>query len=153
VKRPIGRHPTEPKDGAYLSPNLLLLGRATLRVPAGPFKEATSKRHRFELVQQITDTFWRRWTRDFFPILMIEPKWHTRQRNLQVGDIVLVQDSNQIRGNWQLTRVSKTYEGDDGLVRRAELQYKNPEGRKFQTIERPVQTWRITFRPGSVLVK
>ena len=138
-ERPIGRHPTELEDGSYLSPNHLLLGRATARVPAGPFKEPTSLKKRFELVQQITNTFWRRWTRDFFPSLLIEPKWHTQKRNLLVGDIVLVQDSNHVRGKWQIARVSKVLPGDDGLVRRVELEYKNPDGRKFTTIERPVQ--------------
>jgi len=46
-ERPIGRHPTEPEDGSYLSPNHLLLGRATSRVPAGPFKEPTNLKKRF----------------------------------------------------------------------------------------------------------
>jgi len=51
----------------------------------------------------------------------------------------LVQDSNHVRGKWQLARVSKVFPGEDGLVRRAELEYKNPDRRKFTTIERPVQ--------------
>ena len=41
-ERPIGRHPTDPNDGAYLSPNDLLLGRSTSRVPSGPFEENCS---------------------------------------------------------------------------------------------------------------
>jgi len=62
-ERPIGRHPTSPEDGSYLCPNQLLLGRATSRIPAGPFKEPTKLKQRFELVQQIVDTFWKYWTR------------------------------------------------------------------------------------------
>ena len=34
--RPIGRHPTQPEDGRYLSPNDLLLGHSTITVPHGP---------------------------------------------------------------------------------------------------------------------
>ena len=37
-ERPIGRHPTSIDDGTYLSPNDLLLGRSTSRVPSGPFR-------------------------------------------------------------------------------------------------------------------
>ena len=33
------------------------------------------------------------------------------------GDIVLIQDSNQVRGNWKLGQVSKVKPGDDGKVR------------------------------------
>ena len=50
--RPIGRHPTDPDDRAYLCPNHLLLGRASSRVPSGPFRKSNNPRHRFELVQK-----------------------------------------------------------------------------------------------------
>ena len=93
-ERPIGKHPTEPE--AYLSPNHILLGRATTRVPAGPFKEPTNHGKRFELVQKFIDDFWRRWTRDYSPSLIIRQKWHTENRNHEIGDVVLVQDSNSI---------------------------------------------------------
>ena len=37
--RSIGRHPTDPDGGVYLSPNDLLLGRSTSRAPRGPLLE------------------------------------------------------------------------------------------------------------------
>ncbi|XP_078346298.1 uncharacterized protein LOC144631679 [Oculina patagonica] len=147
-ERPIGRHPTTTDDGAYLCPNDLLLGRSTPRVPSGPFRESANPRHRFEFVQNIVNGFWKRWTRDFFPSLLVRQKWHTSHRNVKVGDIVLIQDSNQIRGNWKLGRVTKAHESKDGKVRKVEVQYKNPKpnepvrtyaGRGFVTVERPVQ--------------
>ena len=64
-----------------------------------------------------------------------------------VGDIVLMQDSNQIRGQWKLGRVSKIYLGKDGKVRKVQVQYKNPrpgepvtkyDGRGYVTVERAV---------------
>ena len=39
---PIGVHPD---DGTYLAPNDLLLGRASTKVPQGPFKETSSNKH------------------------------------------------------------------------------------------------------------
>ena len=147
-ERPIGRHPTSPDDGSYLCPNDLILGRSTSRVPSGPFSESANPRHRFEFVQNIVTCFWNKWTRDFFPSLIVQQKWHTSQRDVRVGDIVLIQDSNQIRGNWKLGRVTKAYEGKDGKVRKVELQYKNPKpsesiktyaGQGYVTVERPVQ--------------
>ena len=36
-ERPIGRIPNNPNHGAYLCPNDILWGRATNRVPQGPF--------------------------------------------------------------------------------------------------------------------
>ena len=66
-ERPMGRHATDPSDGVYLCPNQLILGRASSRIPAGPFKEPSNMKQRFRLVENITDSFWRQWTRDFFP--------------------------------------------------------------------------------------
>ena len=76
-ERPIGRHPTTPEDGAYLCPNNILLGRASARIPSGPFEGDANPRRRFYFVQGIINAFWSRWTRDFFPSLLIKQKWHT----------------------------------------------------------------------------
>ena len=99
-ERPIGRQPKDPDDGSYLSPNHLLLGRA------------------------IVDAFWKRWIRDYFPSLLIRQKWHVEKRNVKVGDVVIIQDSNLVRGSWRLGRVSNVFPGDDGRVRNVEIQYK-----------------------------
>jgi len=58
-ERPSGRHPTTPDVGTYLCPNDLLLGRATSRVPSGPFRETSNPHHRFEFVQSIVNYFWK----------------------------------------------------------------------------------------------
>ena len=147
-ERPIGRHPTEPEETSYLSPNHLLLGRASSRVPGGPFEETDNPKKRFLFIQTIIGHFWKRWIRDYFPTLLIQQKWHTDRRNVQLGDIVLIQDSNDVRGKWKLGRVSKCKVSDDGKVRRVEVQYKIPrpnermheyKGRPYTTVERAVQ--------------
>jgi len=146
-KRPIGRHPTSLDDASYLCPNDLLLGRSTSRVPSGPFIQTDNPRRRYEFIQKIVDNFWRRWTRDYFPSLIIQQKWHTTKRNLKKGDIVLIQDSNQIRGQWKLGKVSEVFAGEDGIVRKVHVAYKNPKpgepahmynGRGYITVERSV---------------
>ena len=85
--------------------------------------DSHSELHRHEFVQKIVDALWKKWTRDHFPSLIVQQKWHTAQWNLMVGDIVLIQDSNQVRDNWKLCRVSKVKQGDDGKVRNVEVQY------------------------------
>ena len=110
----------------YLCPNDLLLGRSTSRVPSGPFRETRNPNHRFEFVQQIVDAFWRKWIRDFFLSLIVQHKWYTKKRKVRVGNVVLIQDSNQVRGNWKLRKVSKVYPGDDARVRKVDVEYKNP---------------------------
>ena len=146
-ERPIGRHPTSPDDESYLCPNDLLLGRSTSRVPSGPFGQTDNPRRRYEFIQKVVNNFWRKWTRDYFPSLIIQQKWHTAKRNLKTGDIVLIQDSNQIRGQWKLGKVCEVFPGEDGRVRKVQVSYKNPKpgepphkytGRGYVTVERSV---------------
>jgi hypothetical protein len=143
-QRPIGRHPTHPDDGSYLCPNDLLLGRATSHVPQGPFKERTSNKHRFDFLQCVVNQFWKRWTRDLFPSMIIQPKWHVEKRNVAVGDVVMIQDSNAFRGSYRMGIVQETFPSRDGKVRTVKVAYKNNDegpdynGKRYTTVERAV---------------
>ena len=85
---------------------------------------------------------------NYFPSLLIESKWHTAHRDVKVGDVVLIQDSNLVRGNWKLGKVITAKPSKDGRVRRVEIVYKNTKpgehvktyrGGGYVTVERPVQ--------------
>ena len=136
-QRPIGRKPNDPEEGSYLCPNDLLLGRNASHIPQGPFMERCDHRQRLKFMQEIVNNFWKRWYREVFPGLVVEPKWHTEKRNLVVGDVVLVQDSNELRGEWKMGLVSKIKESRDGRVRNVEVMYKRGETKI--TITRPAQ--------------
>ena len=144
-ERPIGKQSNDIDDGTYLCPNDLLLGRATARIPSGPFEQNVSSKKRRSFIQSLVDAFWVKMTRFYFPSLIIEQKWHTESRNVRVGDIVLLQDSNAIRGEWRLARISKTHPSCDGKVRKVTLSYRrtddslNYSGGLLTNIERPVQ--------------
>ena len=99
----------------------MLLGRASSQVPQGPFNETRNPRKRVEFIQQIVDLFWRRWTRDVFPLLVPRRKWNVDRRNLCVDDFVMVQDSNALRGKWITGRVKEAYPGQDGKVRNVKV--------------------------------
>ena len=62
--------------------------------------------------------------RDYFPTLIVRQKWHVAKRNLRPGDIVLVQDTNLIKGKWKWAKVTVAKPGRDGRVRDVTLQYK-----------------------------
>ena len=61
----------------------------------------------------------------YFHTLLIEQKWHTVKRNLIEGDLVLVQDSRAIRGEWKLAQVIEAKPGSGGLVRDVSIRYKS----------------------------
>ena len=125
-ERPIGRHPKNPDDGLYLSPNMLLLGRASSRIPSFPPEATDSSNHqKFYHVQAIADAFWKKWIRDYFPSLVPRQKWHTESRPIAVGDICIVRDLNAVRGQWRLGRVVGLRPClRDGKVRRVDISRK-----------------------------
>ena len=95
-ERPIGTKTTDPNEGSYLCPNDIILGRATSQVSAGSFEDTCDSRKRWVFVQQIINTFWKKWQRDYFHTLLVRQKWHTASQNLCVEDTVLVQDSTAL---------------------------------------------------------
>lgn len=136
-ERPIGKTNLDISDGSYLCPNDLILGRATSRTASGPFDESKCPKRRYDFLQQIVEAFWIKWTRFYFPSLIIRQKWHVEHRNLEENDIVLIQDSNAVRGNWKMGKIVKAYPSNDGKVRKVDVQYKVNDA--WITIDRPVQ--------------
>ncbi len=77
--------------------------------------------------------------------MIITQKWHVDRRNVQVGDVVLIQDSNAVRGKMGV--VTAVHPSDDNKVRRVTVSYKNYRrdepvedysGARFTSIERAV---------------
>ena len=104
-ERPIGIKPNDKSCTDYLSPNSLLLGRCSNRISSGPFEsdqiftdDPVAVNSRFLLVQAITSQFWKVWVKLYFPSLLVRQKWHTDRRDVMVGDICLLKDSNVYRG-------------------------------------------------------
>ena len=60
-------------------------------------------------------------------------------RNLQKGDVVLIQDSNEVRGKWKMGLVEEGINSLDGKVRRVKISYRTTEDGSRRVIERPVQ--------------
>ena len=56
---------------------------------------------------------------------------------MQVGDVVMIQDSNSIRGEWKIGVVVNVLESKDKRVRNVEVKYKN--GGTDVTVKRAVQ--------------
>ena len=140
--RPIGRHPSNPEDGSYLCPNDLVMGRSSTRIPQGPFNEREDLSKRYESIQNMANKFWVKWTRDYFPSLVIRSKWHVEKGNVLVDDMVLIMDKEAKK-----IGIVKVIVSGDGSVRKAVVSYKNlsehePSGQyrgsPYVQIQRPV---------------
>ena len=123
--RPLTKVNDDPDSPAPLTPSMLL----TLKGSAGPFTETDKKdlfvRRRWRHAQYLADQFWRRWVREYRPLLQERQKWSERRRDVHVGDIVLTLDERLPRGSWPLGRVVETIQDSDGRVRQAKVKTEN----------------------------
>ena len=78
-------------------------------------------------MQDVTSEFWSRWCTEVTPQSIIRQKWHESQRNLQVGDVVLVHDQSPVKGKYQLAIVDEAKESKDGYVRSCVVKYRVPD--------------------------
>ena len=52
-------------------------------------------------------------------------KWRQPKRNIEVGNVVLLQEDNIVPTKWPLARVERTHPGKDGLVRVVTVKTRN----------------------------
>ena len=107
----------------FLSPISQLLGRCSgktvfqINFERNFDSDPDSDRTRFPLVQRITNQFGRTWTNVYFPTLLRRQKWYHAERNLIVGDVCVMKDSNVVRGEWRKCRVSAVFPDNKARVR------------------------------------
>lgn len=131
--RPITKLSQDPNDLEALTPNHLLLLKGKPILPPGLFnKDEAYARRRLKQCQYISDLFWKRWIREYLPLLQERQKWKQQKRNFVPGDLVMVMDSSAPRGSWILGRITETFPDKRGLVRVVRLRTKT------SIIERPV---------------
>ena len=65
--------------------------------------------------------------------------WANTKRNLKVGDIVILQEANTIRNDWQMYRVMQAYCGEKGFVRNVRLKIESiNQTDRNNIVDRPV---------------
>ncbi|MGH0115994.1 UNVERIFIED_CONTAM: hypothetical protein FKN15_060458 [Acipenser sinensis] len=95
-------------------------------------KEDLYARRRWKQVQYMADLFWKRWTREYLPLLQERQKWSRVRRNFIVGDVVLIVDDTAPRNSWMMGRVAETMPDKKGFVRRVRVRTKT------SVLERPI---------------
>ena len=118
-----------------LCPNDLLLIRPCSGLPPGVDPDGPTRFQRqWRQVQVLANTFWRRFQKEYIPLLQKRQKWLKPRRNFVENDLILMIDANSPRSQWRLARITKTYPSPDGYVR--SIQIRTASGHVF---DRPIQ--------------
>ncbi len=145
--RPLIPVSSDPESLLILTPAMLL----TLKTgsapppPSGSLEEAHLIREEWKQVQGLADMFWNRWKHEYLKTLQLRHKWQGKRPNLQEGDIVLLKDNQAKRNQWPTGLITKTFPGEDGLVRKVQVEIVKDGTRK--TFSRPVTEVVLLFSP------
>ena len=140
-ERPIGlSKPRE--DGTYtlITPNHLLLGRSGSILPDdAELASNLPMSARYRLVHHVTNAFWKKWSNEVSPGLVVRQKWHEKSRNLCMGDLIMICETSPIKAKYKLGLVDDVHPSADGCVRSVTVRYvllkNNPHGEdKIQNI-------------------
>jgi len=124
--RPLTPLANDPSDYEALTPGHFLVGSPILLLPE---PDSTSipqnKLTRFALVRAQMQRFWKRWSQEYLPQIQKRNKWLKPQRNLVVGDLVIVKEENLSPLHWKLGRVLTVHPGNDDVVRAVTIRMGN----------------------------
>lgn len=138
--RPLCPISDDPDDFEVLTPGHFIMLRAPLTLPHPDMREITMNRlSRYQLTQQLFQSFWDQWSHEYLTRLQKRPKWKQQHKNLNVGQIVVIKEDNLPPTKWILGRIIETFKGTDGSVRSARLICKgDPPVRKGEKGKAPI---------------
>ncbi|XP_062533439.1 uncharacterized protein LOC134202468 [Armigeres subalbatus] len=118
--RPLTYIPLESADQESLTPNHFILGSSNgvKQMPVLPTDYQSSLRNGWKLAQHLSDSVWRRWIKEYLPVISRRSKWFEEVKEVAEGDLVLIVDG-KIRNQWIRGKVEKVVQGKDGRVRQA----------------------------------
>ncbi|XP_070167585.1 uncharacterized protein [Polyergus mexicanus] len=90
--RPLSAITDDPEDLTALTPGHLLIGAPLAALPEPSLLDVPATRlSRWQLLQQMRDHFWARWTREYLQGLVTRPKWRGAASAFKPGQLCLLQ--------------------------------------------------------------
>lgn len=133
--RPLTPLTNDPNDLSVLTPGHFLIGDSLLTIPQIDLSNVpTNRLNQYQCLQQATQHFWTRWSREYLSLLQQRHKWTNVTSILTPGTMVLLVDDNLPPLYWKLGRVDEIHPGKDGLVRVATV--RTPTGLTKRAVQR-----------------
>uniref|UniRef100_A0A1B0DK76 Uncharacterized protein n=1 Tax=Phlebotomus papatasi TaxID=29031 RepID=A0A1B0DK76_PHLPP len=108
----------EPENQEILTPGHFLIGHSLKLLPSEDKTDIPINRlQRYELIQRVVQSFWKRWKNEYLTSLQQRPKWTKDKSSLEIGDLVLIKDDNAKPGEWARGRVMECHPGKDNVTR------------------------------------
>ena len=121
--RPLTHLSLNPDDDEPLTPNHFIHGhsRPYLPVLRSDMSNPKVSLKQYQHSQAVLDQMWKRWMVEYLPELQVRSKWTATTTPPTVGDVVLVPDPLNSRGQWPTAQVTELLPSADGVVRTVKI--------------------------------
>ena len=133
-----------------LTPSHLLCGRRLMSLPDSNTSDSQDYdidvqpqdlSRRTQHLSNVLNHFWKRWQNEYL-IELRNAHRHQSQNDastaISIGDVVVVHEENQLRGNWRLGKILDLIAGADSCIRGAVVEVRSKGGKSVK-LKRPVQ--------------
>ena len=135
--QPLTAVTTEADGIEPITPNHLLRLQSNVPYPPGLFEDHDLySKKRWRQVQFLASVFWKRFVKEYVPLLNARSRWTMPKDSLEIDDIVLVMDPSLPRNFWSLGRVVSTKPDERGFVRTVSIKLPSKDSNKV--IMRPI---------------
>jgi len=137
--RPITYEMDDHREPRAICPNDILLGRRPSIMPSPVFPDRVNASQMeivasLRAVEEAYQQFKSVWSRHYLQERAIHYSWRHREDQVKVGEVVLIQEDNKKRVDWQVGLITQVFPSQsDGIVRRASVKTAT------STLQRPVQ--------------
>ncbi|GFX60140.1 integrase catalytic domain-containing protein [Trichonephila clavipes] len=100
-----------------ITPGHFLIRKALTAIPQPTVPDDLRHCDRWQLLTRMTQRFLNRWSSEYLTLLQSRSKWRIVQKNLDIGDLVLIKHDNSPPLQWKFGKVTETFPGKDGNVR------------------------------------
>lgn len=116
--RPLVELSSDPDEVDALTAGHFLIGRPLISLPEPVHSENETLRTRWQLLQRLSQIFWRTWQRDYLHTLQQRLKWFKHGNHQpKLNDLVTIYEPNLPANEWRLGRVVQLHPGKDNITR------------------------------------
>ena len=117
-----------------LTPNMMLLGRSSNESPPLDYTEDDRFCSRLSYVSTVETTWWKKWVKEVLPTLLPYTRWRKQQKNLSVGDVVMMWYTGNMKDHYRLARIVEMFPDQKGLVRTVRVKYRKKNMKEPKTV-------------------
>ncbi len=147
--RPLSYRSINNTDFEPITPGHFIAGDSLLSVPEpeNPNLKHLKLSRRYTLLQQLLNSFWIPWKKDYLNQLQQRGKQKQARENIKSGNVVLIKNPGEAPTNWVMGRIKDVLPDAKGLVRHALVSLgPHKEPKKFHIQRLIVLCYNATYR-------